>query len=88
MTSKVIYWNGTAGDKLTVSYPDRGDGTITVSSDPNNTGGGRSKTLTVKTTAGNSPVTKTIAVSQNYSPAPTGGPTEGPTDAPTPTPEG
>jgi hypothetical protein len=85
MATKTFYWSGTTGDRITVTYPDSGGGTLTVSSVSNNSGATRSKTLTLVTNKGSPAVTRYLTVKQAANTPP---PTEGPTSTPTPTPTG
>lgn len=63
MATKTIYWSGSSGDKITVTYPSpEGSQTVAVSSDPNTSTTERSKTITFATTVGG--VSKTLTVKQ------------------------
>lgn len=64
MATKTVYWSGSSGDKITLSYSaSSGDQTVSVSSDANTGYETRSKEVTFQTTVGGT-VTKTLTVSQ------------------------
>ena len=64
MATKTIYWSGSSGDKITLSYSaSAGDQTVSVSSDAHTGYETRTKDITFQTTAGGT-VTKTLTVTQ------------------------
>lgn len=64
MATKTIDWGDGTTDKITLTYPSlTGSQSVSVSSDPNNTGKTRSKSVTFSTTVGGS-VTRTLSLSQ------------------------
>ena len=71
MATKSIAWNTGTGN-ITLTYQGQGDGTIIVSSDPNNLGSVRSQVINIKTTAGSPVVTRELTVSQAACPFPVG----------------
>lgn len=64
MATKTIDWGDGTSDKLTLTYSAmNGNQNVSVSSDPNNTGKARSKSVTFSTSVGGS-VTRTLSVTQ------------------------
>lgn len=66
MATKTIYWSGSSGDKITVTYTGSGNESVSIASDPNTGGVSRSKTITFATTDGK--ITKTVNVTQAGAP--------------------
>ena len=63
MATVQVPWT-TGSGHITLTYTGQGNGTISVSSDPNDVYVERSQTVTVQTTAGGT-VTKTLTVKQS-----------------------
>lgn len=62
MATKTIYWSGSSGDKITLTYTAAtGDQVVAVSSDPNTSTAERTKTITFTPTGGTA---KTLTVTQ------------------------
>ena len=62
MATKTIYWSGSSGDKITLTYTAAtGDQVVAVSSDPNTSTSERTKTITFTPTGGTA---KTLTVKQ------------------------
>lgn len=72
MATKRISWSDGSGDHIALTYQGRGNGAITVESDPNNLANARSKTIVIETTAGSPVVTKNVTVTQPACPFPIG----------------
>jgi len=66
MATKTIYWSGSSGDRITVTYTGNGNDSVSIASDPNPGTVSRNKTITFATTDGK--VTKTVAVIQAGAP--------------------
>lgn len=66
MATKTIYWVGSSGDKITLTYSSAvGDQSVLVASDPNTSSSSRSKTITFTPTGGTA---KTLSVTQDGKP--------------------
>ena len=64
MATKTIYWSGSSGDKITLSYTaSEGNQTVQVSSDAHTGYEARTKDITFQTTVGGT-ITKTLTVTQ------------------------
>lgn len=72
MATKSIAWNDGSGDYITLTYTGQGDGTVAVTSQPNNSANARSATFDIKTAAGSPVVTRELTVTQGACPVPIG----------------
>jgi hypothetical protein len=62
MAVKTVYWSGSAGDKITITYSGSGNNVVQIQSDPNTTLSPRTKDISFSTLDGT--VSRTITVSQ------------------------
>jgi hypothetical protein len=66
MATFTKYWNGTSGDKITITTPSTSGGqTLSIVSDPNTQPTARSITIDFKTTNGTPQVIASLTVSQD-----------------------